>query len=185
MATPGAPDGGIEAAKRQRAPNELEMARQYSETSARVSRALERKDDPKAKGGPVDLKKEVEMWEHKVSVEEMCSRLATDPVIGLSAAEAKARLERNGPNVLSPPKVTPWYVKLILQFTNFFAVLLQIASILCFIGFGLESESKDNLFLGIILFTVVVITALFTFAQEFKSEKTMEKFANFLPPRRS
>jgi len=82
MATPVAivPDGAIEAAKRQRAPNELEMARQYSETSARVSQALERKEDPKAKGGPVDLKKEVEMWEHKVSVEEMCSRLATDPV---------------------------------------------------------------------------------------------------------
>jgi len=83
MATPAGsgPDSGIEAAKRQRAPNELEMARQYSETSARVSQALERKEDPKAKGGPVDLKKEVEMWEHKVSVEEMCSRLATDPVI--------------------------------------------------------------------------------------------------------
>ena len=101
---------------------------------------------------------------------------------GLSSAEAKARLERNGPNVLSPPKVTPWYVKLILQFTNFFAVLLQLASVLCFIGFGLEPESKDNLYLGIILYVVVIVTALFTFAQEFKSEKTMEKFANFLPP---
>eukprot|EP00168_Porphyra_purpurea_P011129 TRINITY_DN2808_c0_g1_i3.p1 TRINITY_DN2808_c0_g1~~TRINITY_DN2808_c0_g1_i3.p1 ORF type:complete len:186 (+),score=69.42 TRINITY_DN2808_c0_g1_i3:99-656(+) len=185
MATPGAPDGGIEAAKRQRAPNELEMARQYSETSARVSRALERKDDPKAKGGPVDLKKEVEMWEHKVSVEEMCSRLATDPVIGLSAAEAKARLERNGPNVLSPPKVTPWYVKLILQFTNFFAVLLQIASILCFIGFGLESESKDNLFLGIILFTVVVITALLRLRRSLRVRRRWKSLPTFSPPRRS
>lgn len=78
--------------------------------------------------------------------------------------------------------MTPWYVKLLLQFVNFFAILLQVASILCFIGFGLHPESKDNLYLGIILYVVVVITALFTFAQEFKSEKTMEKFANFLPP---
>lgn len=122
------------------------------------------------------------MWEHKVPVAEMVARLKTDEVNGLSEEEAKLRLERDGPNVLSPPKVTPWYVKLLLQFVNFFAVLLQVASVLCFIGFGLHPESKDNLYLGIILYVVVVITALFTFAQEFKSEKTMEKFANFLPP---
>lgn len=78
--------------------------------------------------------------------------------------------------------MTPWYVKLLLQFVNFFAILLQVAAILCFIGFGLHPESKDNLYLGIILYVVVIVTALFTFAQEFKSEKTMEKFANFLPP---
>lgn len=130
----------------------------------------------------MDLKKEVEMWEHKVSVEEMVTRLKTDAENGLTDAEAKLRLERDGPNVLSPPKVTPWYVKLLLQFVNFFAILLQVAAILCFIGFGLHPESKDNLYLGIILYVVVIVTALFTFAQEFKSEKTMEKFANFLPP---
>lgn len=74
-----AADGSDIEAKRTRAPNELEMARQYSETSARVSQALERKaDGGKAKDGPVDLKKEVEMWEHKVSVEEMVTRLKTD-----------------------------------------------------------------------------------------------------------
>lgn len=122
------------------------------------------------------------MWEHKVSVEEMVTRLKTDAENGLTDAEAKLRLERDGPNVLSPPKVTPWYVKLLLQFVNFFAILLQVAAILCFIGFGLHPESKDNLYLGIILYVVVIVTALFTFAQEFKSEKTMEKFANFLPP---
>nr|BAM20934.1 Na+-ATPase [Neopyropia yezoensis] len=178
-----AADGSDIEAKRTRAPNELEMARQYSETSARVSQALERKaDGGKAKDGPVDLKKEVEMWEHKVSVEEMVTRLKTDAENGLTDAEAKLRLERDGPNVLSPPKVTPWYVKLLLQFVNFFAILLQVAAILCFIGFGLHPESKDNLYLGIILYVVVIVTALFTFAQEFKSEKTMEKFANFLPP---
>lgn len=164
--------------------NELEMARQYSETSARLSEAIERKKKgKKADTKTEDLKKELEMWEHKVTVEELASKLNTDINNGLSDSEAKARLERDGPNMLSPPKVTPWWIKLGLQFLNFFALLLQIASILCFIGYGLDREATDNLYLGIVLYAVVIITALFTFFQEFKSEKTMEKFKNFLPPK--
>lgn len=164
--------------------NELEMARQYSETSARVSEVIERKKKGKneAANKTEDLKKELEMWEHKVSVEELCRKLGTHPERGLSEAEAKMRLERDGPNVLSPPKVTPWYIKLLLQFLNFFALLLQIASILCFIAYGLDKRVTENLYLGIVLYVVVFITAIFSFFQEFKSEKTMEKFKNFLPP---
>lgn len=160
--------------------NELEMGRQYSETSARISDAIHRKG--KGKDVPVDLKKEVEMWEHKVPLEELCSKLNTNAETGMTSAAAAKRLEEDGPNLLTPPKVIPWYVKLAKQFLNFFAILLEVAAVLCFIGYGLDSSSKDNLYLGIVLVAVVVITALFTFFQEFKSEKTMEKFKNFLPP---
>jgi sodium/potassium-transporting ATPase subunit alpha len=160
--------------------NELEMARQYSETSARVSDALAGKK--KGKESPADLKNEIEMWEHKATVDDMCAKLSTHPSNGMTAAAAKERLERDGPNVLSPPRVTPWYIKLLKQFTNFFALLLIAASFMCFIGFALDSSTKDNLYLGIVLAFVVIITALFTFFQEFKSDQTMEKFKNFLPP---
>lgn len=159
--------------------NELEMARQYSETSARISDAIQKK---KGKENAADLKKEVEMWEHKVSVSELCEKLNTDESKGMTSEAAKARLAEDGPNVLSPPKVTPWYVKLILQFTNFFALLLIAASIMCFVGYRLDSSSRDNLYLGSVLAIVVTMTALFTFSQEYKSDKTMEKFKNFLPP---
>lgn len=190
----GMPTGaavGAGGAKRRLSPNELEMARQYSETSARVSAALERDaagkpitgGKGKDKASPEDLKKELEMWEHKVTVEELCKRLSTDQHVGLTTADAQARLARDGPNMLSPPKVTPWYIKLAKQFLNFFALLLQVAAVLCFIGYALEPEARDNLYLGIVLALVVVITAVFSFFQEFKSEKTMEKFKNFLPPK--
>lgn len=160
--------------------NELEMARQFSETSAKVDDAID--GAKKGKESPADLKKEVDMWEHKVSCEELASRLNTHLTDGMTEEAAAARLAQDGPNQLSPPKVTPWYVKLALQFTNFFALLLILASILCFVGFGLDSSSKDNLYLGIVLAFVVTVTALFTFFQEFKSDQTMEKFKNFLPP---
>lgn len=165
--------------------NELEMARQYSETSARVSEVLERKKGGKKTDATKteDLKKELEMWEHKVTVDELATKLNTDADNGLTDAEAQLRLERDGPNMLSPPKVTPWWIKLGLQFFNFFAILLQIASVLCFVGYALDREAEDNLYLGVVLYAVVIITAIFSFFQEFKSEKTMEKFKNFLPPK--
>lgn len=163
--------------------NELEMARQYSETSARVSEVIDRQKRGKKQDATDDLKKELEMWEHKVSVQELCTKLGTHPENGLSEQEAQVRYERDGPNLLSPPKVVPWWVKLAKQFLNFFALLLQGAAILCFVGYGLDPEAVDNLYLGIVLFCVVIITAIFSFFQEFKSEKTMEKFKNFLPPK--
>ena len=79
------------------------MARQYSETSARLSGAIDRQNQGKKPDGnkTEDLKKELEMWEHKVSVEELCSKLGTHAQDGLSEQEAKVRLERDGPNLLS------------------------------------------------------------------------------------
>ena len=173
-----------EPGKRRLSHNELEMARQYSETSARVSQALERrkanKKDNKEK--TEDLKKELEMWEHKVSVEELCSRLSTDSNKGLSESEAKLRLERDGPNLLSPRRLRLGGSSFSCSF-ELLRILLQIASVLCFVGFALDNEAKDNLYLGVVLYAVVIITAIFSFFQEFKSEKTMEKFKNFLPPK--
>ncbi|KAJ8907783.1 hypothetical protein NDN08_007887 [Rhodosorus marinus] len=161
---------------------ELEMVRQYSETAQRVSETLERQKAGKDGEKDDDLKKEIEMWEHKVTCEELAEKLGTSLEKGLTSEDHKQRLLKDGPNMLTPPKTTAWYVKLLQQFLNFFALLLQVASILCFIAYGLNPADTENLVLGIVLYTVVIITAVFSFLQEFKSEKTMEKFKNFLPP---
>lgn len=177
--------GSIDVAPRRRSVNEFTMAHHYSETSARVSLVLDRKKKGKLTDMDKmnDLKKELEMWEHKVSVADLCDKLQTSPTQGLTPTEAKLRLERDGPNVLSPPKVVPWYVKLLKQFLNFFAILLQVGSILCFISYILDHQNIENLYLGVVLYAVVIITAIFTYYQEAKSEKTMEKFKGMLPPK--
>jgi len=46
-----------------------------------------------------------------------------------------------------------------------FCLLLWAGAILCFIGYGLDEEAIDNLFLGIILVLVIIITGLFSFSQ--------------------
>ncbi|CAG0903531.1 unnamed protein product [Cyprideis torosa] len=58
-----------------------------------------------------DLKKEMQIDDHIIPIEELYKRLGVDPNVGLSPAEAKTRLEKYGPNSLTPPPTTPEWVK--------------------------------------------------------------------------
>ena len=67
-----------------------------------------------------------------------------------------------------------------------FALLLWLGAILCFLAYGiqastLEEPPDDNLYLGIVLTAVVVVTGIFSYYQESKSSKIMESFANMVP----
>ncbi|TRY95577.1 hypothetical protein DNTS_018365, partial [Danionella cerebrum] len=76
------------------------------------------KDSPKRKKGGKDLddlKKEVPLTEHKMSVEEVCRKFQTDIVQGLTNAKARDFLARDGPNALTPPPTTPEWVKFCRQ----------------------------------------------------------------------
>ncbi|KAM7421141.1 hypothetical protein PAMA_015348 [Pampus argenteus] len=150
------------------------------------------KDDrsPKKKKGGTkdmdDLKKEVPITEHKMSVEEVCRKFQTDIVQGLTNAKAAEFLIRDGPNALTPPPTTPEWVKFCRQLFGGFSVLLWTGAILCFLAYAIQAATEDepagdNLYLGIVLTAVVVITGCFSYFQEAKSSKIMESFKNMVP----
>merc|ERR1712227_1198667 len=133
-----------------------------------------------------DLTKEVEMTEHQDSIEKVCESYGVKPSEGLSDAEAKKRLERDGYNELTPPKTTHEWVKFCRNLFGGFSTLLWVGAILCFIAYSIESVSnedpvEDNLYLGIVLSAVVIITGVFQYFQEAKSSKIMESFKNMVP----
>eukprot|EP00002_Diphylleia_rotans_P025318 TRINITY_DN4_c0_g1_i1.p1 TRINITY_DN4_c0_g1~~TRINITY_DN4_c0_g1_i1.p1 ORF type:complete len:1021 (-),score=231.41 TRINITY_DN4_c0_g1_i1:296-3358(-) len=128
-----------------------------------------------------NLKKEIEMDEHKVSAEELISRLRTDVKRGLSDDEVRERLARYGPNALTPPPQEPEWKKLLNQFLGWFSILLEVGSLLSFIGYALDPNTPENMYIGVVLAAVVIITSVFSYYQEFKSNSIMEKFKNFLP----
>jgi sodium/potassium-transporting ATPase subunit alpha len=133
-----------------------------------------------------DLKQELDMDEHSVSLDELFSRLSVDPSQGLTHEDARRRLERDGPNALTPPKTTPEWVKFCKQLFGGFSLLLWIGAVLCFIAYSIqtgayEDPPKDNLYLGIVLTAVVVVTGIFSYYQESKSSKIMESFAKMVP----
>jgi len=148
----------------------------------------DKKKSKKSKGKDKmdDLKKELEMDEHKIPIEELYQRLCTNPNTGLTKDKAKEVLEREGPNCLTPPKTTPEWVKFCKQLFGGFSLLLWIGAILCYVAYAIQASNMDdppgdNLYLGIVLTAVVVVTGVFSYYQEAKSSKIMESFKNMVP----
>jgi len=133
-----------------------------------------------------ELKKELELDEHKISLEELYARRKTSGDKGLSTAQAKEYLEKEGYNELTPPKTTPEWIKFCKQLFGGFSTLLWIGAILCFIAYAIEASNnanamKDNLYLGIVLASVVIITGIFSYFQERKASNIMDSFKNMVP----
>ncbi|NXQ91110.1 AT1A1 ATPase, partial [Nyctibius grandis] len=133
-----------------------------------------------------ELKKEVSMDDHKLSLDELHRKYGTDLSRGLTPARAAEILARDGPNALTPPPTTPEWVKFCRQLFGGFSLLLWIGAILCFLAYGIQSvmeeeANNDNLYLGVVLAAVVIITGCFSYYQEAKSSKIMESFKNMVP----
>ncbi|XP_043657317.1 sodium/potassium-transporting ATPase subunit alpha isoform X1 [Drosophila teissieri] len=132
------------------------------------------------------FKKDVETDNHKISVDELLERLKTDPNMGLSHLEAKLRLEINGPNILTPQPPTPKWIVFLKTMFGGFAVLLWAGAFLCYIGYLIQLQTQheppdDNLYLGIALSVLVILTGLFTYFQVHKSSSIMDSFKNLVP----
>ncbi|RXM99225.1 Sodium/potassium-transporting ATPase subunit alpha-1 [Acipenser ruthenus] len=150
-----------------------------------------KKKDKKGKKGKRDrdldeLKKEVDLDDHKLTLEELHQKYGTDLSRGLTVARAAEILLRDGPNCLTPPPTTPEWVKFCKQMFGGFCMLLWIGAVLCFFAYGIqaavdEEPVTDNLYLGIVLAAVVFITGCFSYYQEAKSSKIMESFKNMVP----
>uniref|UniRef100_A0A1B6E3G4 Sodium/potassium-transporting ATPase subunit alpha n=1 Tax=Clastoptera arizonana TaxID=38151 RepID=A0A1B6E3G4_9HEMI len=134
-----------------------------------------------------NLKQEIEIEDHKISLKELYRRYETHPEKGLSTTLAKSFLARDGPNALTPEKTTPAWVRLVKHLFEGFSILLWIGAVLCFVAYGIEhlrvSEDapKDNLYLGIVLCLVCIFTGLFAYFQEAKSSAIMDSFKNMVP----
>merc|ERR1712172_219058 len=133
-----------------------------------------------------NLKQELELDVHKVSVDELCKRWNTNVANGLTDDQSKANIEKFGLNQLTPPPTTPEWVKFCKNLFSGFAILLWIGAILCYIAYGIQATAyeeppDDNLYLGVVLTAVVVVTGVFSYYQESKSSKIMESFKNLVP----
>ncbi|XP_056592491.1 sodium/potassium-transporting ATPase subunit alpha-1-like [Triplophysa dalaica] len=133
-----------------------------------------------------DLKKEVDLDDHKLTLDELQRKHSTDLHKGLSASRAREVLARDGPNSLTPPPTTPEWVKFCKQLFGGFQTLLWFGAFLCFTAYGIqavtdEEPANDNLYLGLVLAFVVIVNGGFSYYQEAKSSKIMESFKNLVP----
>ena len=133
-----------------------------------------------------ELKREVDIDDHLISIEALCKRYATDPKFGLRNEQVAEALEKFGPNTLTPPKTKSEWRKFFAQLFGGFSMLLWIGAILCFLAYGIqvstiENVLPDNLYLGLVLLIVVLLTGCFAYIQERKSSKIMDSFKRMVP----
>jgi sodium/potassium-transporting ATPase subunit alpha len=115
----------------------------------------------------------------EIPKEEVFTLLHTSPQ-GLSEEEASARLKQFGYNEIKEAHKTSLFFRFIQQFTHFLAIILWVAAILAFISDWLNpGEGMRNL--GFAIIGVILLNAVFSFIQEYKAEKAIEKLKLMLP----
>jgi sodium/potassium-transporting ATPase subunit alpha len=73
------------------------------------------------------LKKEVEIDDHRITLEEVVARYETNIERGLTTEQARQALEKNGPNALTPPAEVPEWVKFCKLLFGGFSALLWVS----------------------------------------------------------
>jgi calcium-translocating P-type ATPase len=116
---------------------------------------------------------------HQLSVNEALASLHSGPE-GLTEAEAERRLAEFGPNQVERVEATPLFVRFLGQFIHFFALILWFAAALAlFAEMHQPGEGMGTLALAIV--GVILINGLFSFWQEYRSERALAALRNLLP----
>lgn len=94
---------------------------------------------------------------------------------GLTGPEVESELRRVGPNVLAGAEQPHWLARFARNFTHLFALLLWFGAALALLG------GQPPLAIAIV--AVIVVNAIFSFAQEYRAERAVEALRQILPQR--
>ncbi len=111
-----------------------------------------------------------EAWRRTAS--EVAAELGTDIERGLTAAEAAARLTRDGPNQLDAAATEPKWHKLLAQFADPLIYLLLGAVVVSFVAWLIEGREEVPFEVIVILF-IVVANAVLGYVQEARAEQAV------------
>ena len=67
------------------------------------------------------------------------------------------------------------------EFVSVFNLLLWAGAILVFVAYGLGG-GDSNLYLGIVIVSMIFVTSFISFYQSMKSQSIMDSFKDFIPP---
>lgn len=171
-------------------PTGVELRREMTQEEIRLAAAGYdhlAKDKPSAEDSKFG---DVDITEHSLPIHEVESSLATsfnwaDPAQsrGLTSAEAEARLKRDGPNALTPPKKKSAFQKYFDCLRSMFNIILIISGVLEYILLGIDFHNNiQNTYLGGILIGVAFLNAFIEFYQLQKSEAILASFLAMIPP---
>lgn len=106
--------------------------------------------------------------------EEVAGRLESDPMQGLSSAEAAGRLEKYGPNRLEGAKEKSIFSMILDQLKDFLVIILMIAAVISI----MLGESLD----GIIILAIVILNTFLGVYQENKASNALKALKEMASP---
>ena len=110
--------------------------------------------------------------DYQREVEDVIDQFATDAVRGLTATEARRRLETFGPNTLPAERRTPAWRKFLAQFRDLLVVLLLVATAISTALWWSERESPLP-YEAIAIGLVVLLNAVMGYLQEQRAESAI------------
>ena len=99
---------------------------------------------------------------------------------GLSRAEVERRLHEYGRNEVEKVARRPLWLRLIKEFTSFFSLILWVAAGLAFFT-EWSDPGQDMAKVGYAIVTVILVSGLFSFWQEYRVEQTLAALRKLLP----
>ncbi|OGR06010.1 MAG: ATPase [Deltaproteobacteria bacterium RIFOXYD12_FULL_50_9] len=99
---------------------------------------------------------------------------------GLTTDQVRRRLQEFGPNVLEKATKRNYLLAYLSQYGQFFSLLLEAAAGLAFIADHF-APGEGNDILACAILAAVIVTATFTFWQEYRADKTMEALLRLIP----
>lgn len=121
---------------------------------------------------------------HEQSAEEVTVALGTDANAGLTAQEARLRLERFGPNELVTEAGAPAWRRLLGQFKDALVLLLIAAAIISCAVWAVERDTNLP-YEGLVIITIVLLNAILGLVQEGRAEKALAALQAMAAPEAS
>src|SRR5688572_33337972 len=109
---------------------------------------------------------------YRQRVDEVLAMHGTDAQLGLSEAEARARLDRHGRNELTAEEPVPAWRKFLAQFQDVLVILLLIATLISAALWLYERESALP-YEAIAIFAVVLLNAIMGYIQQSRAEQAV------------
>jgi P-type Ca2+ transporter type 2C len=109
---------------------------------------------------------------YRLTVEEVIAGLGSDPWRGLSTEEARARLERYGPNELEAEKPVPAWRRFLAQFRDTLVILLLVATATS-IGLWIYEHDSALPYEGLAILAIVLLNGALGYIQESRAERAV------------
>src|SRR5690242_15322331 len=117
------------------------------------------------------------------SAQAVVDALTSDIERGLSAGEARRRLEQYGRNELQAQAAQPWWRRLLEQFQDTLVIILLVATLISFVEWWLQIPRETPLpYEGIVILIIVILNALLGFVQESRAEQAVQALKDLAAP---